>query len=213
MMILGLTGSIGMGKSTAADNFRRLGIPVHDADKAVHELLAKNGEAAPRIKDLFSDTVNKGTLDRELIAKKVFADAQALARIEEILHPMVRRREQTFLGRAARQGRSQVVLDIPLLFETGGEVRCDAVVTVSAPKFIQQQRVLKRQGMTRERFDTILGRQIPDAEKRRRADFVVLTGLGRDFSLRQIFNLVRITSRWRGTKWPPRPDVRGKIIA
>ena len=213
MMILGLTGSIGMGKSTAADNFRRLGIPVHDADKAVHELLAKNGEAAPRIKDLFPDTVNKGTLDRELIAKKVFADAQALARIEEILHPMVRRREQTFLGCAARQGRSRVVLDIPLLFETGGEVRCDAVVTVSAPKFIQQQRVLKRQGMTRERFDTILGRQTPDAEKRRRADFVVLTGLGRDFSLRQILNLVRITSRWRGTKWPPRPDVRGKIIA
>ena len=104
MMILGLTGSIGMGKSTAADNFRHLGIPVHDADKAVHELLAKNGEAAPRIKDLFPDTVNKGTLDRELIAKKVFANVQALARIEEILHPMVRRREQTFLGRTAREG-------------------------------------------------------------------------------------------------------------
>ncbi len=212
-MILGLTGSIGMGKSTAADSFRRLGVPVHDADKTVHELLAKDGEAAPRIKDLFPEAVKKGTLDRELIAKKVFGDAEALARIEEILHPIVRRREQAFLGRAARQGRSLVVLDIPLLFETGGEVRCDAVVTVSAPKFIQQQRVLKRPGMTQERFDTILGRQIPDAEKRRRADFVVLTGLGRDFSLRQILNLVRITSRWRGTKWPPRPNVRGKIIA
>ncbi len=212
-MILGLTGSIGMGKSTAADSFRRLGVPVHDADKTVHELLAKDGEAAPRIKDLFPEAVKKGTLDRELIARKVFGDAEALARIEEILHPIVRRREQAFLGRAARQGRSLVVLDIPLLFETGGEVRCDAVVTVSAPKFIQQQRVLKRPGMTQERFDTILGRQIPDAEKRRRADFVVLTGLGRDFSLRQILNLVRITSRWRGTKWPPRPNVRGKIIA
>ncbi len=212
-MILGLTGSIGMGKSTAADSFRRLGVPVHDADKTVHELLAKDGEAAPRIKDLFPEAVKKGTLDRELIAKKVFGDAEALARIEEILHPIVRRREQAFLGRAARQGRPLVVLDIPLLFETGGEVRCDAVVTVSAPKFIQQQRVLKRPGMTRERFDTILSRQIPDAEKRRRADFVVLTGLGRDFSLRQILNLVRITSRWRGTKWPPRPNVRGKIIA
>ena len=212
-MILGLTGSIGMGKSTAADNFRRLGIPVHDADKTVHQLLAEDGEAASWIKDLFPDAIKKGTLDRELIAKRVFGDAQALARIEAILHPMVRRREQTFLGRAARQGRPLVVLDIPLLFETGGEVRCDAVVTVSAPKFIQQQRVLKRQGMTRERFDTILSRQMPDPEKRRRADFVVLTGLGRDFSLRQILNLVRITSRWRGTKWPPRPDVRGKIIA
>ena len=213
MMILGLTGSIGMGKSAAADNFRRLGVPVHDADKAIHELLAKNGEAAPRIKDLFPDAVKKGILDRELIAKKVFGDAQALARIEEILHPMVRRREQTFLGRAARRGRPLVVLDIPLLFETGGEVRCDAVVTVSAPKFIQQQRVLKRQGMTRERFESILERQMPDAEKRRRADFVVLTGLGRDFSLRQILKLVRITSRWRGTKWPPRPDAGEKIIA
>ncbi len=212
-MILGLTGSIGMGKSTAVDNFRRLGVPVHDADKAVHELLAKNGEAAPRIKDLFPNAVKKGTLDRELIAKRVFGDAEALARIEDILHPIVRRREQAFLGRAARQGRPLVVLDIPLLFETGGEVRCDAVVTVSAPKFIQRQRVLKRPGMTRERFDTILGRQIPDAEKRRRADFVVLTGLGRDFSLRQILNLVRITSRWRGTKWPPRPGARGKNIA
>ncbi|MCH7935848.1 MAG: dephospho-CoA kinase [Proteobacteria bacterium] len=213
MMILGLTGSIGMGKSAAAANFRRRGIPVHDADKAVHELLAEDGEAAPRIKDLFPDAVKKGTLDRELIARRVFGDAQALARIEEILHPMVQRRERAFLGRAARQGRPLVVLDVPLLFETGGEVRCDAVVTVSAPKFIQERRVLKRQGMTRERFESILARQMPDAEKRRRADFVVLTGLGRDFSLRQILNLVRITSRWRGTKWPPRPDVRRKIIA
>ena len=213
MIILGLTGSIGMGKSTAADNFRHRGVPVHDADKAVHELLAEDGEAAPRIKDLFPDAVKKGTLDRELIAKRVFGDAEALARIEEILHPMVRRREWAFLGRAARQGRPLVVLDVPLLFETGGEVRCDAVVTVSAPKFIQEQRVLKRQGMTRERFESILARQMPDVEKRRRADFVVLTGLGRDFSLRQILNLVRITSHWRGTKWPPRPDVRGKIIA
>lgn len=212
-MILGLTGSIGMGKSTAADNFRRQGVPVHDADKAVHELLAEDGEAAPRIKDLFPDAVKKGTLDRELIAKRVFGDADALARIEEILHPMVQLRERAFLGRAARQGRPLVVLDVPLLFETGGEVRCDAVVTVSAPKFIQERRVLKRQGMTRERFESILARQMPDVEKRRRADFVVLTGLGREFSLRQILNLVRITSHWRGTKWPPRPDARGKIIA
>ena len=195
MMILGLTGSIGMGKSTAADNFLRLGVPVHDADKTVHELLAENGEAASLVKELFPDTVKKGTLDRELIAKKVFGDWEALAKIEEVLHPMVRRREQAFLGRAARQGRPLVVLDIPLLFETGSEIRCDAVVTVSAPKFIQEWRVLKRRGMTRERYETILTRQMPDAEKRRRADFVVLTGLGRDFSLRQILNLVRITSR------------------
>ncbi|MAF96158.1 MAG: dephospho-CoA kinase [Rhodospirillaceae bacterium] len=213
MMILGLTGSIGMGKSNAAKNFRRLGVPVHDADKAVHELLAEDGDSADRIKDLFPDAVKKGALDRELIAKRVFGDADALARIEKILHPMVRRRERAFLGRAARQGRPLVVLDVPLLFETGGEVRCDAVVTVSAPKFIQERRVLKRQGMTRERLVSILARQMPDAEKRRRADFVVLTGLGRDFSLRQILNIVRITSHCRGTNWPPRPEGKGKIIA
>ncbi len=213
MIILGLTGSIGMGKSRAAKGFRRFGIPVHDADKAVHGLLAEGGEAVEQIKKLFPGAAEKKAVNREKIANEVFADPEALARIEEILHPMVQAREKIFLQQAARQGRKLVVLDVPLLFETGGEDRCDGVVAVSAPLFLQEQRVLRRQGMTRKKFDSILARQMPDAEKRRCADFVVLTGLGRDFSLRQIRNIVRITSGWPETKWPPWPNIGAKNIA
>lgn len=206
MLILGLTGSIGMGKSIAADNFRRLGIPVHDADKAVHDLLGAGGEAVGPVSDLFPEALKKGGIDREIIAERVFGDVDTLSRIERILHPMVRRRELRFLGRCARQGRRRVVLDVPLLFETGAEGGCDAVITVSAPGFVQERRVLGRTGMTRERLESILARQTPDAEKRRRADFVILTGLGRDFSLLQILNIVRLTRNWRGRNWPPRPN-------
>ncbi len=205
MIILGLTGSIGMGKSTIAGNFRRLGIPIHDADKTVHGLLKPNGEAFPPIKKMFPEAVKKGVIDRNVIAARVFGDEAALTRIEQVLHPLVRVQERKFLGWCARQGKRQVVLDIPLLFETGGENRCDMVITVSAPAFVQERRVLKRRGMTRERMASILARQMPDAEKRRRSDFVVLTGLGRDFSLLQIQNIVRLTHHWRGTNWPPRP--------
>ncbi len=212
-MILGLTGSIGMGKSIAAGNFRRLGIPVHDADKAVHDLLGTGGEAVGPVSGLFPEALKKGGIDREIIAERVFGDADALFRIERILHPMVRRRELKFLSRCARQGRRRVVLDVPLLFETGAEVRCDAVITVSAPGFVQESRVLGRSGMTRERLESILARQTPDAEKRRRSDFVVLTGLGRDFSLLQILNIVRLTRDWRGRNWPPRPNTGRRTIA
>ena len=205
MLILGLTGSIGMGKSVAADNFRRAGLPVHDADITVHHLTKAGGKAVDPIAKVFPEAVNNGVIDREVLAKRVFGDPEGLNRLEEILHPMVRRRELQFLERQARQGCRQVVLDIPLLFETGGEDRCDAVITVSAPKFLQERRVLRRPGMTRERLDSILARQIPDAEKRRRSDFVVLTGLGRDFSLLQIVNIVRITRHWPGKNWPVRP--------
>ena len=209
MMILGLTGSIGMGKSVAAENFRRLGIPVHDADRAVHALTGPGGAAVSRIAALFPDVVKKNAVDREALAKRVFGDADALAKVERILHPMVRHREKQFLARTARHGRRQVVLDIPLLFETGGDERCDVVVTVSAPGFIQQRRVLKRAGMTPERLKAILSRQTPDAEKRRRSDFVVLTGLGRDFSLLQIQKIVRVTRQWQGKHWPPRSIAKG----
>ncbi len=208
-MILGLTGSIGMGKSAAADNFRRLGVPVHDADKAVHGLLAKGGEAVAPIAELFPAAVRGGAVDRAAVAREVFEDAAALDRLEAVLHPLVRRNEMAFLGAAARRGCRLVVLDIPLLFETGAEARCDAVVVVSAPRAVQERRVLKRPGMTRERFESILARQMPDAEKRRRADFVVLTGLGRAFGLNQIRNIVTIASLWRGNKWPPRPRPSG----
>ncbi len=213
MIILGLTGSIGMGKTTAAENFRRLGVPVHDADRTVHELLAKNGEAVELIEKQFPGSEKKGAIDREKIAGEVFNDPEALVRIESILHPMVRSQERSFLEIAARKGHRLAILDVPLLFETGGEARCDAVVVVSAPGFLQEQRVLSRPGMTRERLASILARQIPDAEKRQRADFVVLTGLGRDFGLLQILNIVRITRNWRGGHWPPRPNIRGQHLA
>lgn len=213
MIILGLTGSIGMGKTTAAENFKRLGVPVHDADRAVHDLLAKNGEAVGLIKKQFPGAEKKGAIDREKIAGEVFNDPEALARIESILHPMVKRQERSFLEIAARHGHRLAVLDVPLLFETGGEARCDAVVVVSAPVFLQEQRVLGRPGMTRERLASIRARQIPDWEKRQRADFVVLTGLGRDFGLLQILNIVKITRNWRGSHWPPRPNVRGQHLA
>ncbi|MFQ5765669.1 MAG: dephospho-CoA kinase, partial [Rhodospirillales bacterium] len=131
MVILGLTGSIGMGKSTAAANFRRAGVPIHDADATVHALLAEGGEAVDAINALFPGVVVNGAVDRERVAVEVFSNAAALKRIESILHPMVRERERKFLGQAARQGRRLVVLDVPLLFETGGEKRCDGVVTVS----------------------------------------------------------------------------------
>ena len=206
MVILGLTGSIGMGKSTAAANFRRVGVPVHDADEVVHGLLARGGAAVEKIARLFPDAVKDGAIDRGYIAGQVFEDPDALERLEMVLHPMVRRDEAAFLGAAARRGCRLVVLDVPLLFETGGEARCDAVVVVSCPRFIQEKRVLKRPGMTRERFESILARQMPDAEKRRRADFVVLTGLGRAFGLNQVRNIVTIASGWRGAKWPLRPQ-------
>lgn len=210
MIILGLTGSIGMGKSAAATGFRRLGIPVYDADKIVHGLLAEGGEAVAQIGKIFPNTVKGPGVDRNLMASEVFGDPEALARLESVLHPMVQRQERKFLEIAARRGRKLAVLDVPLLFETKGEARCDAVVAVSAPAFIQEWRVLKRPGMTRERMKSILERQMPDAEKCRRADFVVLTGLGRDFSLRQILNIVRITSHWRGGSWSPRRGAKGK---
>ena len=208
MLIFGLTGSIGMGKTVAADNFRRLGLPVHDADIAVHELTGIGGEATGPIAKMFPEAIEKGEIDREALANRVFGDPTGLGRLEEILHPMVRRREQQFLKRHARHGCRQVILDIPLLFETGAEDRCDIVITVSAPKFLQERRVLRRPGMTRERLDSILARQTPDAEKRRRSDFVVLTGLGRDFSLLQIRNIVRLTWHWRGKNWPPRTRIQ-----
>lgn len=213
MVILGLTGSIGMGKSRAAANFRRAGVPVHDADAAVHALLAEGGAAVDAINTLFPGVVVDGAVDRERVAVEVFGDAAALERIEKVLHPMVRERERKFLGQAARREQRLVVLDVPLLFETGGEKRCDGVVTVSAPAFLQELRVLRRAGMTRERLESILARQMPDREKCRRADFVVRTGLGRGFGLRQILNIVRIASRWTGTKWPPPPDLGGNVVA
>jgi dephospho-CoA kinase len=208
VVILGLTGSIGMGKSTAAAVFRRLGVPVHDADAVVHALLAQDGVAAPAIAAVFPGALRDGRIDRRRLGDRVFGDPAALAALEAILHPLVRRRTLSFLKRQARARRPLVVLDIPLLFETGADALCDAVVLVSAPRRIQEARVLRRPGMTPEKFAAICAQQLPDAEKRRRADFVVPTGLGRRESLRHLTTIVRLMRGRTGQHWPPRARQR-----
>ncbi len=205
MIILGLTGSIGMGKTTAAENFRRLGVRVHDADAAVHRLLGKGGGAVDAVERAFPGTVTAGAVDRRRLGAAVFADDAALERLEAILHPLVAASRDRFLALAARAGASVVVLDVPLLFETGGERHCDAVVAVSAPAFIQRQRVLVRPGMTADKLDAILARQLPDGIKRRRADFIVPTGLGRVENMRSVRTILETVRLWRGRHWPPFP--------
>ena len=192
MIILGLTGSIGMGKTSAARALRRLGVPVHDADAAVHRLLGPGGKAVPEIQALFTQAVENGAVNRRTLGSIVFADPAALRRLESVLHPMVRKEEQGFLKRMRRRRKRLVVLDIPLLYETGGAARVDAVIVVSAPAILQARRVLARPGMTQQKFAQILQHQMSDAEKRRRADFVVSTGLGHDRSLRQLKRIVRL---------------------
>jgi dephospho-CoA kinase len=210
MVILGLTGSIGMGKSTAAEVFRRMGLAVHDADRVVHDLLATDKETVGAIAEAFPGVRQGAGIDRQALAQNVFDDDAALARLEAILHPLVRRRQDRFLRQSARARRPVVVLDVPLLFETGGDRHCDAVVVVSAPAFVQAERVLRRPTMTRQRLDAILDRQQSDPEKRRRADFVVNTGLGRRHSLRQLGAIVKVTGQWRGDHWPPLAPSRNR---
>jgi len=186
MIILGLTGSIGMGKTAAARNLRRLGVAVQDADAEVHRLMKCEPTAIAAVEAAFPGVVRQGIVDRAELGRRVFANAVALRRLEAVLHPLVRHSERRFLGRARRDRRDIVVLDIPLLYETGAERRVDAVVVVSAPPFVQLGRVLRRQGMTPGRLAAIAARQMPDGCKRRRADFVVPTGLDRRTSLRAI---------------------------
>ncbi len=178
MIVIGLTGSIGMGKSAAARALKRLGLPVHDADAAVHRLMGKGGAAVPLIEAAFPGVIVDGVVDRKALGAKVFGQPAELRRLEKILHPMVQEVARRFIQRARAQRRKMVVLDIPLLFETGGEKRCDAVIVVTAPRFLQRARVLARPGMTPERLAQIERQQMPDVEKRRRADIVVDTGLG-----------------------------------
>ncbi|MEE2953292.1 MAG: dephospho-CoA kinase [Pseudomonadota bacterium] len=176
MIRLGLTGSIGMGKSTTAEMFAAEGIPIHSADAAVHRLYA--GRAAPLIEDAFPGVVEDGVVDRARLSERVLGDKTALKRLEAIIHPLVREEEERFVAEAEAGGSWLVVLDIPLLYETGAEARCDKVLVVTAAPDIQQARVLARPGMTAEKFEAILRSQVPDAEKRRRADFLVETGSG-----------------------------------
>jgi dephospho-CoA kinase len=173
MMVVGLTGSIGMGKSTAARFLRGLGVPVYDADAAVHRLYAPGGAAVEPVRAAFPSAVRDGGVDRAALSRILAADPAALARLEAIVHPLARREQERFLNAMALRRANIAVLEIPLLFETGGERRCDAVLVVSAPAFLQRQRVLSRPGMDAAKLDLILKRQMPDAEKRRRADFVI----------------------------------------
>lgn len=176
MIVLGLTGSIGMGKSTAARMFLEAGVPVHDSDETVHRLYS--GKAAPLIEQRFPGTTSKGVVDRERLAKQVLGDLQALKELEAIVHPLVREDEKIFLDEQRGKGTPLVVLDIPLLFEVGAEARVDKIAVVSAPAEMQRERVLARPGMTGARFEAILKKQVPDAEKRRRADYVIDSGKG-----------------------------------
>jgi dephospho-CoA kinase len=184
MIVLGLTGSIGMGKSTVENFFAESGVPVHDADAVVHRLYA--GDAAPLIEAAFPGTTTDGTVDRARLAERVIGDAAAFKRLEAIVHPLVRREEERFLAKAEAAGAAVAVLNIPLLLETGGDKRCDAVVVVSAPAETQRARVMSRPGMTEEKFTNLLARQMPDAEKRRRADFVVDTSGDLDSTRAQV---------------------------
>lgn len=186
MKVIGLTGGIGMGKSTAAAAFRRSGIPVFDADASVHRLQAPGGAAVRAIAAAFPGTVVDGVLDRARLRAIVLRDADALTRLEGILHPMVRAEERAFLARARRAGHRLAVLDIPLLLETGGDRRVDFVVVVSAPRSVQEHRVSLRRKMSREDAAAVIARQMPDAEKRRRADIVINTGLSRHHALRAL---------------------------
>jgi dephospho-CoA kinase len=207
VIILGLTGSIGMGKSTAAGMLRRLGVPLFDADAVVHRLLGPGGAAVRRIDTLFRGVRDeRGAIDRRRLGQRVFGDTAALRRLEGVLHPMVRQAEKRFVARARARREPLVVLDIPLLYETGAPERCDVVLVVSAPLRLQRERVMRRPGMTAARFAEILRAQIPDREKRRRADFVVRTGLGRGLTFRKLQGIVGrlrrgdVPARRRGEK-------------
>jgi dephospho-CoA kinase len=176
--IVGLTGSIGMGKTETAKLFARLGIPIHDADAVVHALYDKGGAAVGSIGEVFPESVKDGRVDRTALAARLAGDEAAFQRLEAIVHPLVREAERSFLDAAVQRGDGVVVLDIPLLFETEGDARVDAVIVVSAPPEIQRARVLAREGMTLEKLEAIHARQVPDVDKRAKADFVIETDKG-----------------------------------
>ncbi|MEX0405681.1 dephospho-CoA kinase [Aquibium sp. LZ166] len=188
MIILGLTGSIGMGKSTTAKMFADFGVPVHDADVTVHELY--RGEAVPPIAEAFPEAVKDGVVDRTRLAQSVLRDGEAIRKLEAIVHPLVRKAEAEFVRLHEQRGAALIVLDIPLLFEAGGADRVDRIVVVTASPQVQRERVLKRPGMTEQKFEAILTRQLPDAEKRARADFVIDTGLGMEHAREAVAGII-----------------------
>jgi len=205
MVIVGLTGSIGMGKSTAAKMLREMGVPVYDADAAVHELQAPGGAALPGIEAAFPGVVKAGVLDRQALGARVFGNKEALRRLEAIVHPLVFKKQRAFLRRSALAGEKLVVLDIPLLFEGLGERRVDATLVVSAPAFLQRRRVMARPGMTAEKFAGILRQQVPDTLKRRKASIVIPTGMGLAPTRAALVRAVAELRRLPGCFWPPNP--------
>ena len=191
--VLCLTGSLGMGKSTAAKFFAEAGVPVHDSDAVVHALY--EGEAVAAIEAAFPDTTSNGKVDRNKLAAKVIDDKAALARLEAIVHPLVAKARDKFLADAKARGAPVVVLDIPLLFEIGGSSSCDAVVVVSAPAEIQRARAFARPGMTEDKFTALLAKQVPDAEKRARADFIVDSSQGLDHARAQVYDILKAIAK------------------
>lgn len=190
MLRIGLTGSIGMGKSTTAEMFRAEGAPVYDSDQAVHDIY--RGPAAKEIERLFPGTSVDGVVDRGRLAERVLGDPEALRRLESVVHPLVREKRLKFQEECRRRGQELVVFDIPLLFETGGESEVDVIVVVSAPEDVQKARVLARPGMTEEKFAAILAKQTPDSEKRRRADFVVHTDRGLEAARTEVRDILHV---------------------
>ncbi|HKK31443.1 MAG TPA: dephospho-CoA kinase [Alphaproteobacteria bacterium] len=197
VFVIGLTGSIGMGKSTAANMLRRRNIPVFDADATVHELMEPGGAAVAAVEEAFPGVVKNGAVDRGELGKRVFGHRAKLKKLERILHPLVGEAERAFLARVARRRLPMAVRDVPLLFETGGDKRCDATIVVSAPAHIQAARVLARPGMTRERLEQIRAKQMADAEKRKRADYVVPSGMGRRMTWDTLGEVLRDIERRR----------------
>ncbi|MEA2992958.1 MAG: dephospho-CoA kinase [Alphaproteobacteria bacterium] len=193
MFVIGLTGSIGMGKTTTARFFADAGVPVHDADATVHRLY--EGAAAAAIEAAFPGTTIGGKVDRNKLAARVVGDQAALRQLEAIVHPLVRQEEARFLAEAEKAGAPVAVLDIPLLLETRGEERVDAIVTVSAPPEVQRERVLQRPGITEEKLEAMIANQLPDAEKRERADFVVDTSQGFDAARAQVAQILRAVAK------------------
>lgn len=205
MLIVALTGSIGMGKSTATTMLRQMGVPVYDADAAVHSLTVKHGPALPAIDREFPGVVSAGVLDRQKLGAQVFGNQPALRRLEAIIHPMVQKKQRRFLELAKRRRAPIVVLDIPLLFEGNGHHRVDATIVVSAPHWLQRRRVLARPGMSEEKFAGILRQQVPDRIKRRLATYVVPTGMGKAETRRHLVRILEDLRSREGAHWPGNP--------
>lgn len=201
MLIIGLTGSIGMGKTETAKMFARHGVPVCDSDATVHMLYDIGGLAVAPIQALFPEAVIEGRVDRDILSRVVLGKPEAMKKLEAVVHPLVGIAQRTFLEKAAAGGATMAVIDVPLLFETGGEKRVDVVVVVSAPPALQRQRVLARPGMTAEKFELILQKQVPDEVKRQRADFVVDSGHGLEHAEAQVVAIIAALKHRPGKIW------------